>query len=148
MEVTAESARLKFEIDEKTINNYMRSYLPGTLLTIEQSGKIIITGKYGILPFRIIVNNIKHDSKYISLIFGSSFISIITSILVKFLKEEYLHFNLLKKELEIDILKLIKSPNSSMPQNIAIDDIVIEKCYLEDKKITVVVGMSGQYKIF
>lgn len=148
MEVTAESARLKFEIDEKTINNYMRSYLPGTLLTIEQSGKIIITGKYGILPFRIIVNNIKHDSKHISLVFGSSFISIITSILVKFLKEEYIHFNLLKKELEIDILKLIKSPNISMPQNIAIDDIVIEKCYLEDKKITVVVGMSGQYKIF
>lgn len=148
MEVTAESARLKFEIDEKTINNYMRSYLPGTLLTIEQSGKIIITGKYGILPFRIIVNNIKHNSKHISLIFGSSFISIITSILVKFLKEEYLHFNLLKKELEIDILKLIKSPNISMPQKTAIDDIVIEKCYLEDKKITVVVGMSGQYKIF
>lgn len=147
MEVTAESARLKFEIDEKTINNYMRSYLPGTLLTIEQSGKIIITGKYGILPFRIIVNNIKHDSKHISLVFGSSFISIITSILVKFLKEEYIHFNLLKKELEIDILKLIKSPNISMPQNIAIDDIVIEKCSVENRKIILTVILFGEYAL-
>jgi len=56
MNITAENARIKFEIDEKTINDSLKHYIPDASFKIEKSNKITLAGKYGILPFKITIN--------------------------------------------------------------------------------------------
>ena len=147
MNITAENARIKVEIDEKTINDSLKHYIPEASFKIEKSGKITLAGKYGILPFKITIDEVKHDAKQISLILQSNFANIITFVLLKLLKEECFHFNLLSKELYIDVYQLIKSPNSTIPSDITINDIVIEKCFTEESKVTIILTVSGEYKI-
>ena len=106
MNITAENARIKFEIDEKTINDSLKHYIPDASCKIEKSGKITLAGNYGILPFKLSINEIKHDAKQISLMLQSNLASIITFVLLKLLKEEFLHFNLPTKELYIDVYQL------------------------------------------
>jgi len=84
MNIKTENALLTVEIDEKTINDFITHHLPDTILTIEQSGKIILNGKYGIVPFKIVGDKIEHGEKHICLILDSIFKS---TILVAIIKE-------------------------------------------------------------
>jgi len=77
----------------------------------------------------------------------SNFANMITFVLLKLLKEEFLHFNLPTKELYLDVYQLIKSPTITIPSDITINDLVIEKCFTEDSKVTIILTMSSEYKI-
>ena len=144
MNIIAESVRIRVELDAESINDYLKLYLPEALFTIGQSGKIILSGKIGILPFRVIVNEIKYGARHISLIFSSSFLSILSSLVLRFSSADYLNFNLSNKELNIDVYKLIKSSHFTAPHYPNIDDVIIEKCFIEDDKIILTVSLSGE----
>ena len=147
MEIIAESARLKFEIDAKEINDYLQSYIPDALLTIQQSGKIVLTGKISVIPFRLIVNEIKNDQKHIFIVLDSGFLSIISSLVLKYFKVDYLNFSLQNKKLDIDIYKFIKSNNITIPLYPNIDGLTIEKCFIQDRKIILAVTLFGENNI-
>ncbi len=62
MNISAESVRIRVELDAESINDYLKLYIPEALFTIGQSGQITLKGKIGILPFRVIVNEIKYGN--------------------------------------------------------------------------------------
>ncbi len=144
MKIIAESVRIRVELDTESINDYLKLYIPEALFTIGQSGQITLKGKIGILPFRVMLNEIKHDAKHISLIFSSNFLSILSSLVLRFSSVDYLNFNLSNKELNIDVYKLIKSSHFTDPLYSNIDDLTIEKCFIEDDKIILTVSLSGE----
>ncbi len=144
MNIIAESVQLRVELDAESINDYLKLYIPEALFTIEQSGQIILKGKIGILPFRVILNEINYGTQHISLIFSSNFLSILSSLVLRFSSVDYLNFNLSNKELTIDVYKLIKSSHFTDPLYSNIDDLTIEKCFIEDDKIILTVSLSGE----
>ena len=142
MNIKTENALLTVEIDEKTINDFITHHLPDTLLTIGQSGKIILNGKYGILPFKIVVDKIEHGEKYICLILDSIFKSTILSTIINVLKvADHIKINSLKKELIINVEALIKP---LLAKGIELEP-VIESCFTEKDKIIIKSSVSGKY---
>lgn len=142
MNIKTENALLTVEIDAKTINDFITHHLPDTFLTIEQSGKIILNGKYGILPFKIVVDKIEHGEKHICLILGSIFKSAILAAIINVLKvADHIKFNLLKKELIINVEALIKP---LLAKGIELEP-VIESCFTEKDKLIIKSSVSGKY---
>ena len=142
MNIKTENALLTVEIDEKTINEFITHHLPDTFLTIGQSGKIILNGKYGILPFKIVVDKIEHGEKYICLILDSIFKCTILSTIINVLKvADHIKINSLKKELIINVEALIKP---LLAKGIELEP-VIESCFTEKDKIIIKSSVSGKY---
>ena len=142
MNIKTENALLTVEIDEKTINEFITHHLPDTFLTIGQSGKIILNGKYGILPFKIVVDKIEHGEKYICLILDSIFKCTILSTIINVLKvADPIKINSLKKELIINVEALIKP---LLAKGIELEP-VIESCFTEKDKIIIKSSVSGKY---
>ena len=144
MNIKTENALLTVEIDQKTINDFITHHLPDAFLTIEQSGKIILNGKYGILPFKIVVDKIEHGEKHICLILNSIFKSTILATIINVLKvADHIKINLLKKELIIDVEALIKP---LLAKGIELEP-VIESCFTEEDKIIIKSSVSGKYNV-
>ena len=144
MNIKTENALLTVEIDEKTINDFIAHHLPDTFLTIGQSGKIILNGKYGILPFKIVVDKIEHGEKYICLILDSIFKCTILSTIINVLKvADPIKINSLKKELIINVEALIKP---LLAKGIELEP-VIESCFTEKDKIIIKSSVSGKYNL-
>ena len=144
MLIKTENARFTIEIDEATINDFINRYIPEALLTIGQAGEITFAGKYGVLPFKIIVIAIKHDEKEICLVLSSMIKSTILTTIFKVLKVgDFLKTNLLKKELIFDVEALIKP---FINEKITFEP-VIENCFTEEGKIIINTKVSGEYTL-
>ena len=137
--------KFKIEINEEIIKYTIINYISEPTIKIRKYGKITIDGKIGIIPIRLTTDSIEHDKKSISFILESGFKSIVILIIVRLMRKQYMSFNLLEKKLMIDIYKLIKSPDTPFHSSIKskICDLVIEKFFTENSKITII----GEYSL-
>ena len=146
MKITVQKPKLKFELDEITINNYLSSFMPGADLAIQQSGEIHLKGKCGIIPYKIVINRMKFNDKHIYLGLKSVIVSLVSTVISKLIKENYLSVSFAKKELAIDIGKL-SSVLDAIPLESSIEDVMVENFFIEENKIVLIVNFSGEYQL-